>query len=715
VIVITDGMGNTGTTVANVGSTTQALNDYGVNVVGIGFGLAEDETEQLYKLAEVSNDNGDYTTTDDLYALHQVFDGVPAPFICQSKEELVNALHSITSSIKAEVFHGSAPAPTTSVDYGDIVITAKFQPSDWSGDLVAAQYNADIGAIEEEAIWSVVEEMPDTIDAFTVMSDMTDVIPYETTTLPTDSYICTDKKLSDIIDSTPIIVESPTYNYNFDNYLKGFKYVVDRDPLVYVGANDGALHTFRLINELDENGEVIHHGGQEVWRFYPTAVHENLNKAQTDAHWNMCDEETYCHRYYVDGSPIAADIFDGTNWKTMLTCGLREGGEAYFALDITSGKAFDDPTDPSEFMWEFTDTELGQTWNEPAIARVNKNGGGAAWGVFFGSGYKELQTEQATKQAYLYGIEAHNKDPLWGDDGSGNPDTNRIKISSTDLYNDALSSPMVADIEGGYLGDFIYTGNLYGSMYRVKNIGKGMEPVVTKLYDSGDLDNSTPIRAAADYGYAAESDQIWVYFGSGRYETQVDKYNSTKQYFFGLKDSTAGTTTYTLTDLTYIEAGYTVDNGKTYRTLTLDEGDYKGESWVIGLDDESPGLIGSERVISQPLAVGGIVFFTSFIPDIDVCAGSGTAWLFAVDMQTGMTPAEPVFDINADGIINELDKIESGAGMVVPAGIFLGLGQPSKPVLLRDILFANTTAGGLTSTVVSLDARLTKLQSWREQ
>ena len=74
----------------------------------------------------------DDSDDDDLYALHEEVGGIAQPFMAQSKEELVEALRSITAGIKAEVFHGSAPAPTTSVDYGDIVITAKFQPADWS-------------------------------------------------------------------------------------------------------------------------------------------------------------------------------------------------------------------------------------------------------------------------------------------------------------------------------------------------------------------------------------------------------------------------------------------------------------------------------------------------------------------------------------------------------------------------------------------------------
>jgi Tfp pilus tip-associated adhesin PilY1 len=496
-----------------------------------------------------------------------------------------------------------------------------------------------------------------------------------------------------------------------------------------VGANDGALHAFLLTDQM-QSGTTIY-GGTELWRFYPTEILDELNNAQADSSWNMCDDNSYCHRYFVDGSPVAGDIFDDEynsgagKWRTMLVCGLREGGEAYFALDITSGKAFDDGTNPSEFLWEFTDTELGQTWADPAIERVAKQGGGSAWGVFFGSGYATdnpatpLGTEQAQKEAYLFGVVAHDMAPMWLD--SGTSPMNRVKIVSSTLLNDALSPPRMADFEGDYKGDAIYAGNLYGNMYRVDDIGKDMEPTVSVLYDSQNTDHSNAIRATADYAYGDNPGDIWVYFGTGSYEVQGDKYSQAQQYFFGLKDSTSGTTTYTMSDLNVLTAGYVdVDisgTTVTYRTVednnTSDDGN---ESWVIELDSTSAGMIGTERVISQPLVVGGIVFFTSFIPDDDVCAGSGDSYLFAVDFETGAVPTEPVFDLNQDGVIDDNDILTDSSGNPIPiAGIYVGSGQPSEPVLHKDTMFVTTTGGGLVPTKVDLPSTRATLRSWKEE
>ena len=219
---------------------------------------------------------------------------------------------------------------------------------------------------------------------------------------------------------------------------------------------------------------------------------------------------------------------------------------------MTSGKNLDDASDPTKFLWEFTDTELGQTWADPSISRTAvKDSSDTAWGTFFGSGYLSDPAQQANKEAYLYGILAQDANDYWKDAG-GNT-INRIKVggsgtitadiknyddddwpfsvgetitgwdsgamakivsitktgedsatleltsvvgtfqageeingnwwgeadldgapsgSGGSLPNNALASPLVADLEGDYIADRIYVGDLYGNMYRVDNIGK---------------------------------------------------------------------------------------------------------------------------------------------------------------------------------------------------------------------------------------------------
>lgn len=785
-IDVTDGMGyEPYTNVSLMEQYTHDLADTNVSAIAVGFGLSN--ATQIQKMAEVSNDRGDDSDTDSLYALHTEVSGVAQPFLANNKAELVDALSTITESIKAAIFFGSAPAPTTSADLGDTVLVAKFDATDWSGDLDAVVQASD--GEWDEVSWSASTVLPGTRNVFTIdPSDHVTVIAYADDTLTGDNFAIwdsatdcgsTDKEIGDIINSTPIVVGSPSYYYPFDGYGT-WKNSISRDTLIYIGANDGALHAFKLSD------------GSEKWAFIPESLHTKLEMA-TDSTYDMCSDD-YCHQYYVDGSPQAGDIFDGTDWKTIVVTGLKEGGETYFALDVTSGEPFDHATDPAAFLWEFTDTELGETWTEASIARV-QDGADEEWGVFFGSGYSS--TDQANKQSYLYGIVADSAAEMWND-GSG--DTNRIKMSasgdtgtlqfysktgdftvgevvtgatsgaygtitsvSTDtlslenilgifiedeiitdsvtgsalvyaslegaVLNDALAPTLVVDLDADYISDHIYMGNLYGVMYRVKNIGKGETPTISKLLNFSPVktsNNETPIRAQAAFAYQEQSGNIWVYFGTGRYETQADKTSMNQQYFFGLKDSTTSTDEYTYavgtglqlngSDMVTLDAEYLIDE-TTGREVRFVEGSNPSKMpWTIRLDNTSIGIGGSERVVEKPLIAGGIVFFTTFIPDQDICAGSGDTWVYALEYSTGEAPSNPVFDLNEDGVVDESDKaVDSEGNVYNVAAVSVGSGQASNPVLYKKTLFVTTTGEGLEGLDVDVGDINVQLGSWKEK
>jgi Tfp pilus tip-associated adhesin PilY1 len=230
--------------------------------------------------------------------------------------------------------------------------------------------------------------------------------------------------------------------------------------------------------------------------------------------------------------------------------------------------------------------------------------------------------------------------------------------------------------------------------------------VVSKLFTfNNHISNVNPIRAKADYAFSEVDGEIWVYYGTGIYEEQNDKTNFHTQYFFGLKDTSAGVPAYEMSSL--------VQTTVEFDTMTVDIEDCDGnvvptevavrtitgsnpynDPWVMIL---APGAVGAERVITKPLVVGGVVFFTSFVPDANICEGSGDTYVFAIDYDTGLPPTEPIFDIDGDGDFDDDDMIDTdgdGIGDIVPAGVYVGRGQGSHPVLHEDTLFITTTGSG---------------------
>ncbi len=83
-------------------------------------------------------------------------------------------------------------------------------------------------------------------------------------------------------------------------------------------------------------------------------------------------------------------VINGNDW-VMLIFGLRRGGSAYYALDVT------DPENP-KYLWSFNAStsgfeELGQSWSEPQFGLV-KDGSAKKVVAFIGAGYDDVNEDQ---------------------------------------------------------------------------------------------------------------------------------------------------------------------------------------------------------------------------------------------------------------------------------------------------------------------------------
>ncbi|MDH4073918.1 MAG: PilC/PilY family type IV pilus protein, partial [Gammaproteobacteria bacterium] len=150
------------------------------------------------------------------------------------------------------------------------------------------------------------------------------------------------------------------------------------NPAIYVAvaSNDGLL---RMIRNTTPGGA---ESGEEAWAFIPRRSMAAQKVLRANA-------PGLAHPYTFDGAPVAyiedknlnGSIESGD--RVYLYTGMRRGGKAYYALDVTSPEA-------PQLMWTIDDSgdfdELGYTFSNPRVGLV-KTGSGATPALFFGGGY----------------------------------------------------------------------------------------------------------------------------------------------------------------------------------------------------------------------------------------------------------------------------------------------------------------------------------------
>jgi len=531
----------------------------------------------------------------------------------------------------------------------------------------------------------------------------TDDANYRQRTVPYPANSASDNttwKLGDVINSTPKIasrVPLNTYDKTYgDTTYKEFI----RTPgylnrgMVFVGANDGMLHAFKLgklefpgdntwgsplakdrarLRNLDQAVPL----GQEQWAFIPKNSLPYL-KALLD--------NNYCHLYYVDQAsqlfdasigPPASFVLDNAtrtsaSWRTILIGGMRLGGacaapssgrsnavdlpvpgigySSYFAIDVTN------PENPS-VLWEFSHPDLGFATTGPAIVRVNavdrtRNG---KWFAVFGSG----PTGPISDRQFLGKSDQSLK--LFVVDLKTGALLRTIvpTDSASAVIANAFAGSMInatADFNLDYEDDALYLG------YVRENAGVWNQGGVLRLQTNGDLNpsNWTAGTVIEDVGPVTSSvarlqsntfHTSWLFFGSGRYYFATPSLlddRSTQRKLFGVKEPCfVANQNITSSCTSRVDPGSltSVGDATIIAEGTANVAGFPG--WYINLDTtvsvdyDGAGAktYQAERVITDPLATSsGIVFFTTFRPYGDDCAIGGSTFLWAVRYNTGGAP-----------------------------------------------------------------------------
>lgn len=392
---------------------------------------------------------------------------------------------------------------------------------------------------------------------------------------------------------------------------------------VFAAANDGMLHAFDAAT------------GVEQFAYIPGSVNFNDLKALSSP--------TYTHKYLNDGELVVSDL--AATGKNILVGNLGRGGKALYALDVTTPASFS----TSNVLWEFTDTDLGQTPGKAMIVKLNTGD----WAVIIGNGYNS-----GNERAVLFVINL-NTGALIKKIDTG--------VGSSTATN-GLTTPIGFNQNGDGKVDYVYVGDLLGNFWKF-DISSNLTTAWsgTSLFVAKDgSGNTQPITGAMSIAIDPKTNKRWIFGGTGRYLTNADVSNTAVQSWHGIIDdgrSIVGRSA--LAQRTISDA--TPQGSYITRTFSAaSANDMVGkQGWYADL--LTAGVASGERMVSRSQYSAGILYASSLTPSSDVCASGGSGYLNAIDAFSGASLTIPFFDINNDGLFDNNDKKLVG-GKLLPAG-----------------------------------------------
>lgn len=541
--------------------------------------------------------------------------------------------------------------------------------------------------------------------------------------------------LGDIIQSSPAYVGAPEFFYP-DN-IQSQKYSTfkfdqrNRDPVTYVGANDGMLHAFDALT------------GKERFAYVPGALVNRLNLL-TSVKYNSG------HTYFVDGSPQVFDAYS-SGWKTMLASSVGAGGQLVFGLDVTDPDAFATST-----KWEFTDeprvagtsifgdVDLGYTIGDVKYGKMHNN----KWVVMFGNGYNNTYADgnvSTTGNGVIYVVDAFTgalikkldtgvgmaEDPTGGNRPNG------------------VASVTPVDMDGDFKVDAIYAGDLFGNVWKVDTTNSNATNWDFAYKSGGD---PLPVFVAKDPGgveqpitssiavkrHPVERDQTLLMFGTGKYFEVGDSASNGAatqiQTFYSIWDDNNALTSRLRSNLLEQEIiGQDFVTGvdgssREFRVTSSEKDDLKykidwstDKGWYMDLRF---GTEYGERVVVNPIIRNNRVIFVTTVPDEDPCGFGGSSWIMELNANDGNRLDIPPFDVNGDGIIDDNDVMTFLSANTIVSGTKSKQGIVASPGILNnnsgggggpsEFKFFSGTKGGIDLVSESAAAEYRKRQTWRQ-
>lgn len=493
--------------------------------------------------------------------------------------------------------------------------------------------------------------------------------------------------LGDIVNSGATLVQnalSPSYSEATNpGYTAFSKTIANRQPVIYVGANDGMLHAFEADFTGATSTNAVTGGGSELFAYVPSMVFNGPNNTPLVdglpalANLNGVSTNNFAHHFYVDATPQVADvdftyISDGTaapattattaNWHTILVGGLGKGGKGIYALDVTSvpqavdtsSSATVETSQAANVLWEFTEADMGYSYGAPLIIKTRKYG----WVVAITSGYNNTGGTLAG-HGILYILSAKTGKLLQKIDTGVGSATAPAGLTQATAYSQDITDGTV---------DQIYAGDLLGNVWRfdltesaTDSSGNptGNYPSPTLLATLIVSNKPQPITTAPRIELSISSTGLttlrWVFVGTGQFLDISDLTTTQQQTMYALRDG-SGTTPST-TGLPLTRSSLTAVTDLTVGASLSDS----SLGWYYDLTGSAGGTNGgTERIVVNPAATAGlnVLAWVTVIPSSDPCSLQGA--IYATDY-TGVS----VLESSSGSVVTHLTTQSAPTGVSI--------------------------------------------------
>jgi len=504
--------------------------------------------------------------------------------------------------------------------------------------------------------------------------------------------------LGDIWGSNLVLVGPPARLFQDQGYRDFRTTHADREPVLFVGANDGMLHAFAAAD------------GSERFAYIPEAVYTGLADLGHPDYGSRPGK-----RAFVDGEIKVADVDMGGSigWQTILIGSLGRGAQGVYALNITEPLGVTEVRPEILPLWEFTDAsgddqgldgrELGFNTAPPAIVRIDPDlddDSPPTWIALVSNGYQstnEVGEEPArcgdrdaasnctisqTGNAVLYvlniaGSDADriraildtgvgmDDDPLSAADGA------TAESAAGAARANGLAEATAVDADGDLIADIAYAGDLFGNLWRFDLVD--LSGVPERVFRAMDDDGvPQPITSKISVQRHPTGVGQLLLFGTGPYpasEGSGRPAEAPAHSLYGIWDEggliASGDRPITreaLLEQSFVaekaidaSGGGSAGRGRIsteHRIAWL--GDDAPRGWYIDLEAGESG--GAEHLVAPVQVRNDRVVFMTMAPQ-DCCSWRGQVWMNALNVEDGSRPSVVPFAMNADGAIDDGDLL----------------------------------------------------------